>query len=312
MEKRTKSLKSLIRTNSNNGNITINLQGQNKSKSSTSQVTDIQIAGKSKKLQKDGLQKINEDSVDSTTSDSSEIINKLINLNELVYPCKDEVLYTRVILYPHQMNNDIYINLKNNLVEDVEGKCIRDGYVIKVYKILEYTNGIVEPENFTGSAVYNVKYLANICTILKDTTIVCKISSYIPNANFALADFGNMVKIIFTKNERDLNTKAFTLLNDKNIVHIATQKKLNINDYVKLQIKSIKFYHNDTIIKCMGYLYDIATVEEIAKYSFSDNNVIQKSDEIKTNIYFNEDIEVEEENINKSVIKSDKNNTNEI
>lgn len=302
MEK-TKSLKSLIRTNSNNGNITVNLEGNNK-KSKT--ILNRQTAGKTKKLQK-----IKEDSVDSSTSDSSETVNK-INLNELVYPCKDEVLYTRVILYPHQMNNDIYIYLKSNLVEEVEGKCIKDGYVIKVYKILEYTDGIVEPENFTGSAVYNVKYLANICTILKDTTIVCKISSYIPNANFALADFGSMVKIIFTKNERDLNTKAFTLANDKNIIHIATQKKININDYVKLQIKSIKFYHNDTIIKCMGYLYDIATVEEISKYSFSDNNVTRKSEEIKTNIYFNEDIEVEEENINKSVIKADKNNTNEI
>lgn len=303
MEKKTKSLKSLIQTNSNNGNITINLQGNNKK---SKVISNIQTTGKSKKLQK-----IKEDSVDSTTSDSSETNNK-ISLNELVYPCKDEIIYTRVILYPHQMNNDIYINLKNNLVEEVEGKCIRNGYVIKVYKILEYTNGIVDPENFTGSAIYNVKYLANICTILKDTTIVCNISSHIPNANFTLADFGNMVKIIFTKNERNVNTKVFSLSNDKNIVHIATQKKINLNDYVKLQIKSIKFYHNDTIIKCMAYLYDIATVEEIAKYSFSDNNVIHKSEELKTNIYFNEDIEVEEENINKSVIKVDKNNTNEI
>ena len=122
---------------------------------------------------------------------------------------------------------------------------------------------------------------------------------------FFIGNYANIITttIIFTKNERDLNTKAFTLANDKNIIHIATQKKININDYVKLQIKSIKFYHNDTIIKCMGYLYDIATVEEISKYSFSDNNMTRKSEEIKTNIYFNEDIEVEEENINKSVIK---------
>jgi len=240
-------------------------------------------------------------SEESTSEESLDYTSSIIKLNELIYPCKDEILYTRVILYPHQMNHDLYINLKKNLIDKIEGKCIKDGYIIKVYKILEYVNGIIEPENFTGTAVYDVKYLAKICTVLKESIIVTKISSYVPNANFALADFGPIIKIIFTKNERDINSKVFTIGNDKNIIHIPTQTKLEVNNYVKIQIKSIKFYLNDTIIKCMGYLDNIATVDEIEKYAYRDEFMkLTKNGEEQNSIYFNDDNEIEEKNIDKS------------
>ena len=41
--------------------------------------------------------------------------------------------------------------------------------------------------------------MAKICVALKETTIIGKITEYIPNANFALAEFGNIIKIIFVK-----------------------------------------------------------------------------------------------------------------
>lgn len=252
---------------------------------------------------------------ESATSDSPEYISQNpINLNEVVYPCKDEILYTRVILKPHQMNDELYLSLKKNLVEKVEGKCTKDGFIIKVYKIIEYKNGVIEPENFTGSAVYDVMYLAKICSILKETIIVAKITSYVPNAGFALSDFGSIVKIIFTKNERDINSKVFSIGNDKNILHIPTQRKIGINDYVKIQIKSIKFSPNDVVIKCMGYLDNIATPEEIEKYSYKDEfSKNQKQSDQITSVYFNEDNEIEEKNIEESFVKQEQaSNINDI
>jgi len=273
----SKSLKSLIK------------------KSSNKQIDSKQTDKKNNKSKK-------ETSEESSSSESPDYTSStLIKLNELIYPCKDEILYTRVILYPHQMNHDLYINLKKNLVDKIEGKCIKDGYIIKVYKILEYVNGVIEPENFTGTAVYDVKYFAKICSVLKESIIVTKISSYVPNANFALSDFGPIIKIIFTKNERDINSKVFTIGNDKNIIHIPTQTKLEVDTYVKIQIKSIKFYLNDTIIKCMGYLDNIATVDEIDKYAFKDEFMkLTKNGDTQNSIYFNDDNEIEEKNIDKS------------
>ena len=179
----------------------------------------------------------NTSSTEAESSDSIEYNTQNIKIHELIDPCKDKILYTKIMLNPNQMNNDLYINLKKNLIEKLEGKCITDGYVIKIYKILEYTDGVIDAENFTGAAVFNIKYLAKICVAIKETTIIAKITEYLPNANFALAEYGNIMKIIFTKNERDVNTQHFTITNDKNILHIQSQKKLKINEYVKIQLK---------------------------------------------------------------------------
>jgi DNA-directed RNA polymerase subunit E'/Rpb7 len=253
-------------------------------------------------------------STDSVTSDSPDFMtSSAIKLHDVIYPCKDKELYTRVMLKPHQMNDDLYLGLKKNLIDVVEGKCTKDGYVVKVYKIVEYKNGVIEPENFTGSAVYDVKYLAKVCSILKETIIVAKITSYVPNAGFALADFGPIVRIIFTKNERDINSKIFMIGNDKNIFHILTQKKLAVNDYVKIQIKSIKFSPGDTVIKCMGYLDNLADPEEIDLYAYKDDILKQaKQNDNLASVYFNEDNEIEDKNIDESFSKQSASNINDI
>jgi len=249
--------------------------------------------------------------IDSTDSDSVELTDIMIediNLNQLIYPCKDVILYTRVTLLPHQINNDLYINLKKNLIDKIEGKCIKDGYIIKIYKILEYKNGIIEPENFSGSAIYDIKYLAKICVALKESTIIAKITSYITNANLILAEFGPIIKIILAKNKRDLNEKNFIIGNDKSILHQTTQRKIGMNDYVKIQLKSIKFHHNDTVIKCMGYLDDIAYPEDIEKYAYMEENTpkihMQKYNEINSTIHFNDDNEQENKNIDDSLTRN--------
>jgi hypothetical protein len=41
----------------------------------------------------------------------------------LVLPIVNTILSTKVSLLPHQMNNDIYQNLKYNVAKKVEGKC---------------------------------------------------------------------------------------------------------------------------------------------------------------------------------------------
>ena len=260
------------------------------------------------------LSNIKETSESSDSIESTEYNPSNIKINDLIYPCKDEILNTRVILHPYQMNNNLYVNLKKNLIDKFEGKCIKYGYIIKIYKILEYTNGIIEPENFTGSAVYDVKYLAKICVALKESTIVAKITSYIPNANFVLAEFGSIIKIIFTKNERDLNTRNFIIKNDKSLISISSQKKIGINDYVKIQLKSIKFYQNDTVIKCMGYLDDLATDDEINKFYYQDDNTLRDINytEMQSSIYYNDDNDIEDTNIEESINQHQNQNINEI
>lgn len=228
----------------------------------------------------------------------SNIDIKNIKSDELIYPCKDIILHTKLLLHPYQMNNDLYLNLKKNLIDKVEKKCMKDGYIIKVYKILEYKNGYIDPENFTGAAVYNIKYLAKVCFALKDSIIICKISSYLSSANFILADFGPgpILKIIFTKS-KDINLNNFTINNDKSIIHNKTKTILDVNLYVKIQIKTIRFYQNDIVISCIGFLVDLATQEEIKEYAYkNEDKIIEIDKNINQNILFNEEY-IDEENL---------------
>ena len=72
-------------------------------------------------------------------------------------PYLDSELYSRILIRPQQINNDIYISLKKQFKEKGRKKCNKYGYITKVYKILDFSEGEVVPENFDSSIVYNVK-----------------------------------------------------------------------------------------------------------------------------------------------------------
>ena len=66
-------------------------------------------------------------------------------------------------------------------------------------------------------------------------------------------------------------------------------KKINAKWYEN-QIKTIRFYQNDNIINCIGYLIDLATDDEIKKYAYHEENNIIKNEKYNTDILINEEI----------------------
>lgn len=224
---------------------------------------------------------------------------KIKVLTETIYPCKDQILHDRVELKPYQMNNNLTINLKYNLVKKVENKCNEFGFVVKVYKLLNYSSGIIDQENFTGSAVYDVEYLAKLCVIVPNITIVTNIVKQISNS--MQVKFGNIVNIIVQINKENVDTNIFDIGNNYVLTHKITDQQIKIGDNVKIKIKAIKFLKNDITILAMGQLVDIATSNDIKQFGFNDNNDGNIKEEQKSNIFFNEDNEIEENNINKTI-----------
>src|SRR5437016_615733 len=93
-----------------------------------------------------------------------------------VSPYINSILLTSVMLNPYQMDNKIYINLKKNLENKVNGKCFsKYGYVVKVIEILAYKDGVIEAENTQSSALFDLNFSCKLCCPLKNTQIVCKI-----------------------------------------------------------------------------------------------------------------------------------------
>ena len=93
---------------------------------------------------------------------------------EITSPYFDTQLHSRITIHPQQINNDIYINLKNNLKKKVEKKCNKYGFVTKVYKIVDYSDGEIIPENLDASHVFNIKFSCRVCLPVMDNLIICK------------------------------------------------------------------------------------------------------------------------------------------
>jgi len=213
------------------------------------------------------------------------------------------VLSAKISLFPHQMNNDIYYNLKYNTEKKVKGKCNEFGYVIKVINIEDYNDGVVEGENFTGSAVYNIKYLASLCFPTEKTQIIAKIENI--NNAIILASHGPISTVITPEK---INTLIFT--NDIGKYYYKSKEndrqELKKGELIKLTILSKKLYKNDIMIS-LGFLDDIATDGEKENYYKPELfNVDYKNEETNELVEFHED---EEENSNKN--ENNKNNKNE-
>ena len=173
-------------------------------------------------------------------------------------------LYSIVSLDAAQMNNDIYTNLKLNLINQLEGKCYREyGYINKVYAITERGQGMILPENPLASATFKVKFTCKLCNPLKGTQIICQIDKV---TAIMISLTAGPIKIIIVP-ENINKTLFFTDKNNnlryrnKNI-----SQEISKGTFVKITILSKTFNDMDNIILVIGNLDDLATEDEIKQF----------------------------------------------
>jgi len=162
------------------------------------------------------------------------------------------------------MDNKIYINLKRNLEDKVYNRCYKDyGYIVDIFKIDDYNDGVIEAENPFASAIFDVTFSCRICRPVKNTQIICKIN----RINKILATLENGPILVIITNDR-INDKVFFIDNNNNLRY----RKDNIsyvlkeNDFVIVTIKSFIFHNTDTKMKTIGFLDDIASKEDIENF----------------------------------------------
>jgi DNA-directed RNA polymerase subunit E'/Rpb7 len=199
----------------------------------------------------------------SEKSSKSTLKSKLQNVNEkinIVNPYINTNLASQVLLKPNQLDNNIYINMKQNLKKYLEGKCNKYGFIQTIHKIIEHNDGLIVPEDLSGSVLFNVKYSALVCIPIENTNIICKITN-IEN-NLFTAQNG---PILIVLKQSDINNDIF--MNERNIImNKKTRKSIDKEDYVTVFIRNKRYYTNDTTIIAMGRLENIPTDEEVNKY----------------------------------------------
>lgn len=177
-------------------------------------------------------------------------------LNKPYYDIEQKEL---ILVKPEQMNSDILLNMKINLKEKIEGKCNKYGYVDKVYKILEYSNGLLTAENLSGGAVYNVKYHCRMFSPLENTSVIGEIILLNPELIIVM---NGPIRIFIPR--ESINTETIDL--NRNFMVKREKKVLELNQKVIVTIKHKKINPKDKNIKCIGYLFDVASDKQIKEY----------------------------------------------
>jgi DNA-directed RNA polymerase subunit E'/Rpb7 len=77
---------------------------------------------------------------------------------------------TSIRLEPRDLNNKIDDKILKQLKNDLEGKCIKEGFVRdKSLKIIKRSFGHGQASAFNGAVVFNVEYSMDICNPLQGT-----------------------------------------------------------------------------------------------------------------------------------------------
>jgi DNA-directed RNA polymerase subunit E'/Rpb7 len=180
-------------------------------------------------------------------------------MSKIVSPYKNIKQFTRIALEPYHMNSDIRNNMKIVLKKKREKKCNKNGFIDEIFKIIEFSDGIMIPENLNGSAIYNITYHCRICIPIENTVIICSIKMVNPDL---IIGINGPLFIFISKNYVDTNIWDIP----ENFTHKKTNVKLTVGSYVKVQIVDKRINMGDLQIKVMCRLLDFATDEEVDKY----------------------------------------------
>jgi DNA-directed RNA polymerase subunit E'/Rpb7 len=197
-------------------------------------------------------------------------------MSKIVSPYRNIKQYTRISIEPFNMNSDIKNNMKIILKKKIEKKCNKNGFVDEVYRILEYSDGMMPPENLNGSVIYNVTYHCKICIPVENTIIIGQIR--IINQELIIAANG---PIMFFIPKENIDTNNWDI--PDGYLNKLNKKKLQRDDFVKIQIMDKRINQNDTQIKSIGKLIDFASSEDVEKY-FGSKIVSEKNvEDVKVN-----------------------------
>jgi len=177
-------------------------------------------------------------------------------------------LFTTISLRPDQLDNKIYLNLKKNLEDKIVSKCYKDyGYIVDIFQILNYKDGIIEAENLAASVTFDVEFSCRLCRPLRKKQIICQVN----RVNKVLVTTENGPILVIITSDR-INDKIF-FSDNNNVLRYRkndTSYILKPKEFVKVTILSIIFNHGDVKIKAMGFLDDVVDQEKDIENFYQD------------------------------------------
>ena len=100
-----------------------------------------------------------------------------------------------ISLRPKFLNKNLEENIKNIIVNSVEGKCVKEGYIVKnSVEILKRSIGNMNSNQFTGNVNFEVIFGAKVCNVPVGSVLKAKIRKI--NKLGLLAEIGPLMIIV--------------------------------------------------------------------------------------------------------------------
>jgi DNA-directed RNA polymerase subunit E'/Rpb7 len=214
-------------------------------------------------------------------------------------PYINTYLNTTVRILPSQMDNNIRKHIKNNLEKEHINKCFLDyGYVSKIVEIVPNYDAEIVAEDPLSCALFQVKFLCELCRPLLNSTIICRTGGVTPPIILLV----NGPLDIIIKTSQNINKNVF-VFNQKLNTWTAKKESAEQNKYIvvkegmlmKVKIINKKIINKSERILCIGYLENIATEEEIRQNEESLNKIKDKYQNIQDYLNIENKIAKEEE-----------------
>jgi DNA-directed RNA polymerase subunit E'/Rpb7 len=198
------------------------------------------------------------------------------NIHLLVSPYTKQNVKCSILIPALMLNNLFEINVKENIINTFEGKCIDQyGFINKIYKIIDIEGGKIEAENQGCTPRFKITFYALVCYPIIKRCIVCKIQNITEGLTIGK---NGPIDCIITSDEIDNNN--FFVDNEFNLRIKKTSALLKEGDFVKVMVNSINFKNNDStindynVILVITTLIDMATEDEINS-TYLHNNFIE-------------------------------------
>jgi len=156
------------------------------------------------------------------------------------------------------------MHIKDNLVRDIENKCYKDyGYVCKIYSVLNITNGIIQSNDPTSSASFDITYSCKLCKPIMKNNLICQIKRM--NKKLIQGENGPMIVIVPMNN---INSNNFFIDTNGNLRNKNKSKSIIISEdtFMVITILQCTFYDTEKCIKVLGFLDSLASDEQIKQY----------------------------------------------
>ena len=140
----------------------------------------------------------------------------------------------KLIIPPHNLDNDLSEHIFDILKKKYLNHCTKQGYIIKIIKILKRSNGEISMLDFDGNTTYVVRFLAEVSKPKEDDII--------KGCNITLV---NQIGIFAEKN-------FLSIIITSSLLDKGYDSKYKKDQKITIKVNKIKYELNDKKIRILG------------------------------------------------------------